>query len=99
VENGHSDLRLLTKILRELVTRQRFTEYADLEDAFRRRLNAFQIRYRECDFCDAHSLLQSHVRLVQVPAPRPFHVEPEAVDRGPSRAEATAILRRLGVTV
>src|SRR5829696_2548249 len=57
-------LRLLSKLLRDLVTVDRFSCYPDLKDAFRRRLLALRIRYQPHEFDDAHTLVGSNLRLI-----------------------------------
>lgn len=87
-------LRLLTKVLRELVTRQRFTSFADVKAAFRLRLSRLVIRYRQDEFDDAYSLVGSNTSIVHQEAPRlPTAVVP--THDGLSREDAAIVLNQL----
>lgn len=91
VENG---LRLLSKVLRQVARSRPFTSYTDLRDAFREQLRTLRIRYAQCEFDDAFSVVGSNLRLVDLaPAPRRSFVEPES--RGFSRSEAAAFMAQL----
>lgn len=66
----------MTKILREVATSERFSEFSALKVAFLRRLCELQVRYRQCDFDDAFAVVSSNVTLVHLaPALRVCHVE------------------------
>lgn len=95
-ERPDPGLRLLTKVLRELVTTQRFANFADLKHAFRRRLTALRIPYQPQEFDDAYALVGSNVRLVQLAMPATRRVvERVEDDRGFSKAEAAAFMAEL----
>lgn len=91
VENG---LRLLTKVLRDVVTQRRFTSYTDLKDAYLTRVRELRIRYAQADFDDAYSLVGSNRTLVHVAAAAPRRQDPPA-PRPISRHEAQDLLAQM----
>lgn len=93
VENG---LRLLTKVLRQVATSQRFTSYTDVKHAFRQQLGVLRVRYQQHEFDDAFGLVGSNRRLWhEPPAPqRTWHVE-HLDTRGFSKAEAAQFMSEL----
>ena len=100
IHDGNSTLRLITKLLRELVTTQRFADYADLKDALRHRLSKLRIRYQQSEFDDAYPLVASNVPLVSERARVRAPITPDAENQGLSRADAieamVIVRRRLG---
>lgn len=102
MHDGNSTIRLIVKLLREVVTRQRFTEYSDVKDALRRKLSALRIRYQQREFDDAYPIVASNLPLVRLPAKPVVMVERLEENRSLSRydaAEAMAQIRqRLGVS-
>lgn len=92
---AETGLRLLSKVLRQVATAQRFTTYGELKEAFRAQLRQLRIRYQQHEFDDVFAIVGSNVRLVTLAAPaaRAFHVEPER--RGFSKTEAAAFMAQL----
>lgn len=99
-----SEVRLLARVIRTLVSRRRFTTYDELKDAV----------YRECyhvlrikpvspyDLRDAIQLIESNADIVTLPPLSRVSGErsilPDASPRF-SKAEASALLVNLGVAV
>lgn len=89
-------LRLLSKVLREVATSHRFASYADLKDAFRRRLIALAIQYPQRTFDEAFTVVGSNTHLVQRRRfAGPVRRERIDIERGLSRAEAGAWMAQL----
>jgi hypothetical protein len=89
--------RLIARIVRTLLASEHFDSLADLTDALKFRLARLQIRWTNDDLNSAFAMIASNTPLVGAPPPRaPGHVEHQP-DRAISRAEAAAILNRLGI--
>ncbi len=65
--DGDSRLRLIAKLLREIVTSRLFPEFADVKDALRRRLSSLRITYTAREFDDAYSVVGSNLPIVAPP--------------------------------
>lgn len=95
LHDGNPRLRLIAKVVRQLVTAERFTTFADLKYALRLRLGVLRIPYQQHEFDDACSLVASNQRIVHLPAPPVCHVEHSADARPLTRAEASAFMAQL----
>lgn len=94
MHDENSTVRIIVKLLRELVTRQRFTEYADLKDALRRKLSKLRIRYSAAEFDSAWPIVASNKPLVDVPPTRVM-VERPVEDLAVSKVDAAAALAQI----
>lgn len=92
VKNG---LRLLSKVLRQVATSQRFTTYGELKDAFRSQLRRLDIRYQQHAFDDVFAIVGSSVPLVHRAAPAPRSIPAEPEHRGFTKAEARTFFERV----
>lgn len=100
-QNINAPARLLAKLVRELITRDRFESWADLTDALKCRCARLRIRPTPDDISEAFRLVESNTALVgHLPAPV---VAARVPDVTFSRGEAVMLLRdvnkRLGTNV
>ena len=93
--------RLLAKLVRELLATEKFATFACLTDALKWRCARLKIRPTDDAINGAYALIGSNRSLVTATSvsARVRHVERPDDVRPISKAEATAILRRLGVTL
>jgi len=88
-DDGARRMRLLAKILRELVAQASYEGYADLKTDFRQRLVKLRIRCRQCEFDDVISLVGSSVRFMHAKPPTRTSVAPAPAPL--SRSEAARL--------
>ena len=95
----HADRsRLLAKLVRSLLASEHFDSLSDLTDALKFRCARLRIDWTADDIGTAFRLIASNRRLPGLPLAAPRRVE--RLDEVPvTRADAAAILRRLGVTL
>lgn len=97
LHDSQNQPRLLAKVLRELLARERFDTLADLTAALKDRCSRLRLHVDGDAINGAYTLISSNTELVS--APRQEAELPETEPRAISQSEAVRMLRRLGVSV
>jgi len=84
-------VRLIAKIIRDLIATSRFESFLELTDALHRRLHRLRIRHTQAEFDDAINLVAASAPLV-VPPPPAVAAEPPSEEPPISRADAPGVL-------
>jgi hypothetical protein len=93
--------RLIARVVRTLLATEHFDSLADLTDALKFRLARLRIAWTHDDINSAYSMITSNTPLLgvrELPVlPSHLRSQNEKPDHAISRAEAAAILNRLGI--